>query len=156
MAFSLLTICNFYREEKVRLIRIFPWLNPLYFYPLLGIWSFIWLTSMTFRASHAWFSVEYTPAAMFQSVMVQTTLTLVWALTGFIMIFIASRYKFRQLWIAGGCLLIIVVIKLFLVDLAQINTLARIISFIGVGGLLVLIGYFSEIPPKQPKQELPS
>ena len=156
MAFSLLAICYYYRQEKVRLTKIFLWLNPLYFYILLGAWCFIWLTSMTFRASHAWFSVEYTPAAMLQSVMVQTTLTLVWALTGFIMIFVASRYKFRQLWIAGGCLLIIVVIKLFLVDLAQINTLARIISFIGVGGLLMLIGYFSEIPPKQPKQELTS
>jgi uncharacterized membrane protein len=155
IAFSLLAICHCYKQEKERIRSVFPSLNTqLFFYIPLGLWSLVWLTSMVFRACHAWFFVAYTPTAMYQSVLVQTTLTLVWALTAFIMILIASRYKFRQLWIAGGCLLLIVVIKLFLVDLAQINTLARIISFIGVGGLLLLIGYFSEIPPKQPAQEI--
>ena len=44
-----------------------------------------------------------------------------------------------------------VVVKLFLIDLSGTGTIARIISFLVVGGLMLVIGYFSPIPPK--KQE---
>jgi uncharacterized membrane protein len=40
------------------------------------------------------------------------------------------------------------VIKLFLVDLAGLGTVARILSFIVVGLLMLLIGYLSPLPPK--------
>jgi len=43
----------------------------------------------------------------------------------------------------------VVVAKLFLIDLADIGTVARIVSFIGVGLLLLIIGYFAPIPPRQ-------
>ncbi len=39
------------------------------------------------------------------------------------------------------------VVKLFLVDLADVGTIARIVSFLVVGGLVLLIGYFSPLPP---------
>ena len=32
-------------------------------------------------------------------------------------------------------------------DLANTGSLERIISFLGVGGVLVVIGYFSPLPP---------
>jgi len=41
------------------------------------------------------------------------------------------------------------VVKLFLFDLSFVKGIERIISFIGVGVLLLLIGYFSPLPPKQ-------
>ena len=41
-----------------------------------------------------------------------------------------------------------VVIKLFLVDLSNTGTIARIISFIVVGILMLLIGYLSPLPPQ--------
>jgi len=40
------------------------------------------------------------------------------------------------------------VIKLFLVDLGNTGTLERIISFIGIGALLLLVGYLAPVPPK--------
>ncbi|MEJ2176096.1 MAG: DUF2339 domain-containing protein, partial [bacterium] len=53
----------------------------------------------------------------------------------------------RVLWMIGAALLGAVVVKLFLVDLAGSGTVARIVSFVGVGALLLLIGYVATVPP---------
>jgi uncharacterized membrane protein len=37
--------------------------------------------------------------------------------------------------------------KLFLLDLANSGTVARIVSFLGVGVLLLVIGYTAPVPP---------
>ena len=50
---------------------------------------------------------------------------------------------------AGAVLLGVVVAKLFLVELAQVGTITRIVSFIGVGLLLLLIGYLAPVPPRK-------
>jgi uncharacterized membrane protein len=42
----------------------------------------------------------------------------------------------------------VVVAKLFLIDLANTGTVERVISFIGVGVLVILVGYYSPVPPK--------
>jgi len=42
----------------------------------------------------------------------------------------------------------LVVAKLFVVDLSGIGTLERIVSFVGVGLLMLLIGYLSPVPPR--------
>jgi uncharacterized membrane protein len=44
--------------------------------------------------------------------------------------------------------MIVVVAKLFLVDLSNVGTVARIASFISVGVLLLVTGYFAPLPPK--------
>jgi uncharacterized membrane protein len=40
-----------------------------------------------------------------------------------------------------------VVLKLFLVDLSNVGTLPRIVSFLAVGGLMLVIGYVAPMPP---------
>jgi uncharacterized membrane protein len=42
-----------------------------------------------------------------------------------------------------------VLLKLFFNDLGNTGTVARIISFIGVGILLMVIGYVAPVPPKE-------
>jgi len=42
-----------------------------------------------------------------------------------------------------------VVIKLFIIDLGNTGTVARIISFLGVGALLLVVGYYAPAPPRQ-------
>jgi uncharacterized membrane protein len=37
--------------------------------------------------------------------------------------------------------------KLFLVDLSRIGSIERIVSFVGVGLLMLIVGYLSPIPP---------
>ena len=54
----------------------------------------------------------------------------------------------RALWLVGAALLSVVVVKLFVFDLSRISGIERIIAFIGVGLLLLLIGYFSPLPPR--------
>jgi uncharacterized membrane protein len=48
----------------------------------------------------------------------------------------------------GAGLLGIVVIKLFLVDLASHGTVERIVSFVAVGLLMLIIGWFAPLPPQ--------
>ena len=43
----------------------------------------------------------------------------------------------------------VVVAKLFLVDLSGAGTVQRIVSFVGVGILMLVIGYLSPVPPKE-------
>ena len=43
----------------------------------------------------------------------------------------------------------VVVVKLVLVDLSRLSGITRIFSFIGVGVLMLVIGYFSPVPPRK-------
>ena len=61
----------------------------------------------------------------------------------------ANRRLWRAPWMVGAALLGVVVAKLFLVELAQVGTITRIVSFIGVGLLLLLIGYLAPVPPRK-------
>ena len=59
----------------------------------------------------------------------------------------------RPVWIVGASLLGLVILKLFVLDLANLGTVARIVSFITVGVLMLIIGYFAPIPPSQIEEE---
>ena len=61
----------------------------------------------------------------------------------------SSRKQKRTLWLVGSILLGFVVLKLFVIDLSARETIERIVSFTGVGLLLMLVGYFSPLPPKK-------
>jgi uncharacterized membrane protein len=58
-----------------------------------------------------------------------------------------ARRGQRVIWFTGAVLLGIVLAKMFLVDLSRSATVARIVSFIGVGVLMLVIGRFSPVPP---------
>ena len=62
---------------------------------------------------------------------------------------VATRRALRPVWLAGAALMGVVVVKLFLIDLSGIGTVERIVSFIGVGLLMLVVGYFSPVPPRQ-------
>jgi uncharacterized membrane protein len=47
----------------------------------------------------------------------------------------------------SATLLGVTVVKLFFVDLGEIGTVARIVSFITVGILMLVIGYLAPTPP---------
>jgi uncharacterized membrane protein len=61
---------------------------------------------------------------------------------------LGNRRGYRRAWVAGAVLLGVVVAKLFAVDLAQVGGVGRIVSFIGVGVLLLVIGYLAPVPPR--------
>ena len=54
----------------------------------------------------------------------------------------------RGVWITGATLMAVVVLKLFFIDLSNVGGMERIVSFIAVGVLMLVIGYFSPVPPR--------
>jgi uncharacterized membrane protein len=124
-------------------------------HPLLraafGATIFIWLNAMLLRTIHHWAGVAFTPHGLFASQLVQTSIAIFWSLTALVIMTIATRRSLRPFWIAGATLLGGVVAKLFLVDLASQGTVARIVSFVAVGILLLVIGWFAPVPPTRGK-----
>jgi uncharacterized membrane protein len=47
----------------------------------------------------------------------------------------------------GAALLAAVVVKLFVADLGALSGLPRVVAFLGVGILLLVIGFLSPLPP---------
>lgn len=121
---------------------------------VLALISFWILSSMLVRTLHAFIhtplwiadSYDHTGGA-WRSEQVQTGLTILWTLLALVATIIASRYWQRALWFMGIGLLGIVVLKLVLVDLSQTEAIWRVISFIGAGSLILLIGYLAPLPP---------
>jgi uncharacterized membrane protein len=60
-----------------------------------------------------------------------------------------NRRALHLLWLVGAGLLGAVVVKLFMVDLSGQGTIERIVSFVGVGALILVIGYLAPVPPAQ-------
>jgi uncharacterized membrane protein len=121
-------------------------LGPIY--GLLGGGAFFWANAVLLRTIHHWADVPYRLDTMLRSVLVQTSFSIFWSLLALGAMVFATRRTLRPVWIAGAVLMVAVVAKLFLIDLSNSGTVERIVSFIGVGVLMLLIGYFSPVPPK--------
>lgn len=112
--------------------------------------TFYWLNAVLLRTLHHWVGIPFRLEQMLQSTLVQACLSLFWTTLALGAMLFATRRSLRPLWLVGGALLAVVVVKLFLVDLSRVGTVERIVSFIGVGLLLLVIGYFAPVPPKRP------
>ena len=93
--------------------------------------------------------LPYLSDEMFDSLIVQTALTILWTLMAMATMLISSQKGYRTAWFAGAALLGIVVLKLFFIDLYGVGTISRIVSFMGVGLLTISLGYFSPVPAKK-------
>jgi uncharacterized membrane protein len=121
---------------------------------IVGGAGFLLLNAMVARTIHFWVHVPYTGEALYQSILFQAALSILWGVTALVVTLVATRKGSRPAWVAGASILSLVVMKLFVVDLASTGTVARIVSFLGVGSLMLLIGYFSPLPPARPKEVL--
>jgi len=120
---------------------------------MLALGAFVWANAVLLRAMHFWGGVPYDLDAMLASMKVQTALSLFWTTLALAAMVIASRRGWRGIWFVGAALMAVVVGKLFLVDLNNRGGVERIVSFIGVGLLLLAVGYFSPLPPKRAETE---
>ena len=117
--------------------------------------GFFWINAALLRTVHQWADVPFEFSALLHSVVAQTALSLLWTSTALV-VMTYSRKKIppsRSKWMTGAALLGVVVLKLFANDLGNTGTVARIVSFIGVGVLLLVIGYVAPVPPKVQAQE---
>lgn len=92
--------------------------------------------------------IDYRLESLFESSLWQAVLALFWVLGALVAMSWGSRRGERALWRAGALLLGAVVIKLFSVDLAGSATLEQIIAFLGVGVVMLVIGYLAPQPSK--------
>ncbi|MDC9467564.1 DUF2339 domain-containing protein, partial [Clostridioides difficile] len=146
-AFALLGLVVFYREVDryypASLAQSRPW--PAVVLMALGFW---WLNGALLRAL-AWYgAVAWNRESWWHSRLSQTTLALSWRLCALVVMIRATRHASRQQWLGGAALLGVVMLKLMLVDSAGGGGLARAVAFIGVAILVLIVGYFSPLPPK--------
>ena len=116
---------------------------------IAGGLGFIWLTAVLLRTLSHWADVPYNMGAMTSSVLVQASLSIFWAILALAAMVYATRTARRGLWFIGAVLMAVVVGKLFIIDLSNVGGIERIVSFIAVGVLMLVIGYFSPVPPRK-------
>ena len=103
---------------------------------LLALIAFAWLNVLLLRTLHQYADVPYTLGGVEASTLAQTSLTIFWTALALVGMVWATRSGRRILWLCGAALLGVVILKLFLVDLSRTGTILRIVSFLGVGGLM--------------------
>jgi uncharacterized membrane protein len=114
----------------------------------LAILFFFWINSVVARSVHFFVGIPFYPDSLYRSVVFQAAIAALWGVGALAITVWAARRGSRPLWGVGAALLGMVVLKLFLVDLSGTGTIARIVSFLVVGILMLIIGYFSPLPPK--------
>lgn len=114
----------------------------------LAALGFIVITMTTVRTFVHWADLPHDLGAVMQADGLQAALSIVWATLGVAAMFGGARNGKRAIWVAGAALMGIVVVKLLLVDLGNTGTVSRIVSFIGVGVLLLVIGWFAPLPAR--------
>ena len=123
-------------------------------YYAIAAGAFLWFNGMIARSVHHWLGVSYTPDTLFNSMTFQAAISIAWTLLALGVMVAANRSGKRAVWFTGAALIAAVVVKLFLVDLSSTGTMARIVSFLAVGGLLMVVGYFSPLPPRRVQAEV--
>lgn len=118
-------------------------------YGAVAFMSTLFASVVFARAVHLFRDVHYNFNSLWGDIYFQAGLSILWSIIAIVLMLLSKRYNNRPLWMAGFGLLILVVLKLFFVELANSGTIERIISFIVVGTLLLLIGYFVPLPPSE-------
>ncbi|TAN48889.1 MAG: DUF2339 domain-containing protein [Betaproteobacteria bacterium] len=118
----------------------------------LGATGFIWANGVLLRTLHHWAEVPFRLDAMWRSALVQASFSVFWSALALGAMVLANRRRLRPVWMCGAALLAVVVVKLFLLDLQKIGGIERIVSFLGVGVLLLVIGYLAPVPPRKEAQ----
>jgi uncharacterized membrane protein len=120
---------------------------------VLGGTALFLSTISVVRIVHHVTGVAWSGSALFDSVGVQSSLSIYWAILGLSGMVLGAKRARRSVWMIGAALMVIVVLKLFVIDLGNTGTVSRIISFLGVGVMLLVVGYFSPVPPKLEKAD---
>jgi uncharacterized membrane protein len=142
----------------LRAVRSIPSVSPLLqsgevAYVGLGSAGFLWLNGALLRSLHHWAGVPFEFEALMRSMIVQASLSIFWSMLALLTMLSATRLRLRPLWLTGAGLMGVVVVKLFFIDLSNVGGIERIVSFIGVGLLMLVIGYVSPVPPSLPAEE---
>ncbi|MFY3769265.1 hypothetical protein AHYW_002755 [Providencia manganoxydans] len=112
------------------------------------ILSGLWFNGIILRAVADFSEINWAFDALFDSRLVQTVLSISWSLAALGFMIFAALKQNRVSWLIGAGIFACVIAKLFLVDIYGQDGLSRAISFIAVAVLILVVGYFSPLPPK--------
>lgn len=146
VAVALVAVWRWLRSDAAR-----AWLGARggVLHALLVFAAFVWLNAMLIRGFHHYGGVPYRVDAWLHSLAVQTGIALLWTAIALAVMWVSARRALRTPWLAGAVLLGAVVLKLLLVDQSGTGTITRIVSFIGVGVLMLVIGYVAPLPARR-------
>src|SRR5690606_19859142 len=111
--------------------------------------ALVLVTAAVGRAVHHLGGVPFDLERLAESTIFQAALSIVWGTAALGGMLLGARTRRRDVWIAGAALMAVVVAKLFVVELGSTGTVARVVSFLGVGMLLLVVGYFAPVPPRR-------
>lgn len=111
-----------------------------------AIAAYAWFNLILLRSAVHYVGIDYRFGALAASQFVQAMLSLVWSASALVLMRFSARRVMRRSWWSGAFVLGIVVLKLCLIDLANGGSIARVVSFVGVGLLLLLVGYLAPYP----------
>lgn len=146
VATALLAVLFWLRSPPVQPLLKQLDLTPKGQHGLIAGVGFFWLNAMLVRAFYHHGGVPFRLGEWLASVPLQTGLSLLWSITALAVMWWSSRRGGRSAWMAGATLLAAVILKLLLIDLAATGTVLRIVSFIGVGLLMLVMGYVAPMP----------
>ena len=115
---------------------------------LLSGLGLLWLTALWARIAHHFLDVGLTGEALQHSALFQAGVSLLWTAVAIAAMLLGSRRHLRQTWFAGVGLLGIVGIKLLFLDLGQASLATHTATLLGMGGLILIAGYFAPAPPR--------
>jgi len=113
----------------------------------LAVAGAVLLTAITLRGAHFLGGVPWSEA-LWDSPLAQAALSIVWTVAGIAAMLLGKRRGSRAVWIGGGALMGVVILKLVVIDRHHLNNLAAIVGVLIVGVLLVGVGYFAPAPPR--------
>lgn len=114
----------------------------------IGLLAFIAVNGVWLRTAHHWLGAVWSADGLWNDALVQLGLAILWSVLALGLMLFAHRRALRYSWLAGAGLLGVVVVKLLLVDMSNAQGWERIVTFIGVGLLMLVIGYFVPLPPR--------
>ena len=115
---------------------------------VLAVLGFVAMNASVGRAVHFYAGVPYDLESLTDSGIFHTGISILWAVMAGVLMTLSRRWLSRPIWITGAGLLAVLIVKLFVVDLSNIASVARIVSFLATGILILVIGYFAPVPPR--------
>jgi len=110
---------------------------------------FLWANAVLFRTLHYHAGMPYQLQTMFDSNLVQMSISVVWAALAVATMFTATWWRKRQMWIVGSALLAVVILKLLVIEVPRASAVESMIAIIVVGVLMLVAGYVAPVPPAE-------
>ncbi len=107
---------------------------------------FAWMNVVVGRRVHFFTVADYSIDRLFASTIFQAAIAARWSCWPGLTIGAPGNNNGH--WLVGAGLLALVVAKLFLIDLSGTGAIGRIVSFLVVGLLMLVIGFFAPLPPQ--------